>query len=227
MNKLISIFSLLLFFSSCATYESKYSLDNKDVRDVPTNKEIAHTFYLIGDAGLSPMEGMNPALKMFKTKLNKASKNSTAIFLGDNIYPAGLPDPDESKQAYLEAINHLDAQLASLSEFKGNSIFIPGNHDWYSDGLKGLERQQDYIQEKLDSKDVFFPEDGCPIEKIDIDDNIVLIAIDSEWYLTNWDRHPTMNDECEIKDRETFFEEIESLIKKNRDKTTLLALHHP
>ncbi|WP_026809157.1 metallophosphoesterase [Arenibacter latericius] len=227
MNKLISVFSLLLFFSSCATYESKYSLDNKDVRDVPTNKEIAHTFYLIGDAGLSPMEGMNPALKTFKTKLNKASKNSTAIFLGDNIYPAGLPDPDESKQAYLEAINHLDAQLASLSEFKGNSIFIPGNHDWYSDGLKGLERQQDYIQEKLDSKDVFFPEDGCPIEKIDIDDNIVLIAIDSEWYLTNWDRHPTINDECEIKDRETFFEEIESLIKKNRGKTTLLALHHP
>ncbi|GGW47062.1 metallophosphoesterase [Arenibacter certesii] len=226
MKKVISIFALLLLLSSCATYESKYKLD-KDVTDVPSNKNISHTFYLIGDAGLSPMEGMNPALIAFKNQLNNASNNSTAIFLGDNIYPAGLPDPDKYNQAYLEAKNHLDAQLESLSEFKGNAIFIPGNHDWYSEGLKGLERQQEYIQEKLDSKEVFFPEDGCPIEKIDIDDKIVLIAIDSEWYLTNWDKHPTMNDGCEIKDRETFFDELESLIKKNRDKTTILALHHP
>lgn len=226
MNKLFTLFVIPLFFGSCATYESKYR-SIKKVPDVPNTKEISHTFYLIGDAGLSPINGMNPALKIFRDHLNSATENSTAIFLGDNIYPSGLPNPDESDRAYLEAINHLDAQLESLSEFKGNSIFIPGNHDWYSDGLKGLERQQNYIQDKLGNKDVFFPQDGCPLEKIEIDDKIVVIAIDSEWYLTNWNRHPTINDECEIKDRETFFEELESLIKKNRDKTTILALHHP
>ncbi|MBT8183927.1 MAG: phosphoesterase, partial [Eudoraea sp.] len=31
----------------------------------------------------------------------------------------------------------------------------------------------------------------------------------------------------EIKSREKFFEELESLIKKNRGKTTLIAMHHP
>lgn len=60
-----------------------------------------------------------------------------------------------------------------------------------------------------------------------MNDDVVIIAIDTEWYLTNWDKHPTMNDKCEIKDREKFFEELEGLIKKNADKTTILAMHHP
>ena len=57
--------------------------------------------------------------------------------------------------------------------------------------------------------------------------DIALIIIDSQWYLENWDDNPTMNNRCEIKTRENFFLEFESLIKKNRGKTTLVALHHP
>lgn len=226
MNKVFAPIALLFLFWNCATYRSKY-VNDKDVNEIRTNKEVSHTFYLIGDAGLSPMNEMNPALKAFKTTLSKAPENSTAIFLGDNIYPAGLPDPKDSTTAYRLAQNNLDAQLKTLAQYKGKPIFIPGNHDWYNEGLVGLKRQQKYIQKKLKSKEVFFPEDGCPLKKIDINEQVVVIAIDTEWYLVNWDKHPTMNDECEIKDRETFFEELESLIKKNRDKTTLLALHHP
>ena len=76
-------------------------------------------------------------------------------------------------------------------------------------------------------KNTFLPENGCPIEKVEISDDIVMIIIDSEWYLTNWDKHPTINDDCEIKTRFKFFEELESLIKKARGKTTIIALHHP
>ena len=221
-------FSILLVFliSGCATQKPKYA-DLENANDVPTTKTISHTFYLIGDAGLSPMGGMNPALKLLKKRLDQAEKNSTAIFLGDNIYPAGMPDKKDAKGEYQAAKNNLDAQLNTLEDFNGKPIFIPGNHDWYSEGLKGLARQENYIEKKLDSKKVFFPKDGCPIRKIDINDDVVVIAIDTEWYLVNWDKHPTMNDECEIKDREKFFEELEGLIKKNADKTTIMALHHP
>ena len=208
-------FSILLVFliSGCATQKPKYA-DLENANDVPTTKTISHTFYLIGDAGLSPMGGMNPALKLLKKRLDQAEKNSTAIFLGDNIYPAGMPDKKDAKGEYQAAKNNLDAQLNTLEDFNGKPIFIPGNHDWYSEGLKGLARQENYIEKKLDSKKVFFPKDGCPIRKIDINDDVVVIAIDTEWYLVNWDKHPTMNDECEIKDREKFFEELEGLIKK-------------
>jgi len=226
MRKHLTLIIILLFFSGCATYKAKYQNSALKV-DEMTDKEILHTFYLIGDAGLSPYGGMNPALNIFKEKLNKANSNSTAIFLGDNIYPAGLPDPVDSTKAFRIASSHLDAQIATLENFKGNKYFIPGNHDWYTEGLVGLKREQEYIEEKLSSDQVFFPKNGCPIETLKIEEDIVLVLVDSEWYLTNWDKRPGINDNCNIKSREKFLIEIEDIIKENRERTTLIALHHP
>ena len=224
MTKHYTLVLILLLLTGCSTYQPLYK-DPGAATDINSKKEISHTFYLIGDAGLSSGGEVNGVLKGLKTQLDIADKNSTTIFLGDNIYPDGLPK--KNNEGYGAAKYNIDAQIGILKDYDGNAIFIPGNHDWYNDGLKGLKRQQDYIQEKLDSKDVFFPEDGCPIEKIEITDDIVVIAIDTKWYLANWDDHPNMNDDCEIKSRTKFFEEMESLIKKNSDKTTILAMHHP
>ncbi len=226
MRKHFTLIVILLFFSGCATYHAKYK-NIEDRQDTPTAKEVSHTFYLIGDAGLSPLGGMNPALKAFKERLNVADKNSTAIFLGDNIYPAGLPDPVDSTLAYRTAASHLNAQIATLANFKGNKFFIPGNHDWYTEGLVGLKREQEYIQEKLNSDDVFFPENGCPIKTIEINEDVVVVVIDTEWYLTNWDKRPDINDKCDIKSRDKFLLEVEDVIKDNRERTTIIAMHHP
>jgi len=220
------LIAVFLFLTGCATYSPKYS-NQSEAQDIPTSKEVSHTFYLIGDAGLSPQGEMNKTLKIFKNRLDKADKNSTAIFLGDNIYPAGMPDKKDSTAAYINAKNDLDAQLKTLENYKGKPFFIPGNHDWYTEGLVGLKREQKYIQKKLDSKEVFFPEDGCPMKTIEVNDEIIIIAIDTEWYLTNWDKRPDINDKCTIKDREKLFEEIEGEIKKNEGKTIVMAFHHP
>ncbi|MDO6766916.1 MULTISPECIES: metallophosphoesterase [Cellulophaga] len=217
---------ILLIFTGCATYQSKYKNEENKI-DKPTTKEISHTFYLMGDAGLSPIGGMNANLKALKKRLNIADKNSTAIFLGDNIYPAGLPDPIDSTMAFRTAASHLNAQVATLENFKGSKFFIPGNHDWYTEGLKGLKREQKYIQRALDSDEVYFPEDGCPIEIIEINDDVVVIAIDTEWYLTDWNKRPGINDKCEIKSRAKFLIELEDAIKDNRERTTIIAMHHP
>ncbi|HEX9601132.1 MAG TPA: phosphoesterase, partial [Mariniflexile sp.] len=56
---------------------------------------------------------------------------------------------------------------------------------------------------------------------------VVLIIIDSEWYLADWDKYPTINDDCDIKTRTKFFDELEGEIKKAQGKTTLIAVHHP
>ncbi len=226
MKKHLLLSILLVLGYGCATYETKFNESYSQWQDF-NGKSLEHTFFLIGDAGLSPDNDLNPTLKQFRSVLDKADKKSTAIFLGDNIYPAGLPDKKDDPEGYKRAKHYLDAQLATLKNFKGNALFIPGNHDWYSDGLEGLEREEDYIKKALDDKEVFQPENGCPIEKIEISDKVMVIAIDTEWYLTDWDKHPTMNDKCEIKDKERFFEELESLIKKNLDKTLIIAMHHP
>ena len=221
LNKYHLIIFAVLIFTSCATL--KQQVKENTEQQFPDKKEIAHSFYLIGDAGNTPLNSESQTIKAFKEELSRASKNSTALFLGDNIYENGMPPKNHNNRAFAE--HQLNTQTNAVKDFKGKSIFIPGNHDWYS-GIKGLKQQEKYIEDIL-GKDSFLPENGCPLEKVDISEAIVLIVVDTEWYITDWNKHPTINDDCEIKTRVKFFDELEGLIKKARGKTTLIALHHP
>ena len=156
---------------------------------------------------------------------NNSGKNASLLVLGDNIYPKGMPDKKD-KKAYGIALEKLNDQLAISKGFKGKTIFIPGNHDWYS-GISGLRRQEKIVNNYLDDKKAFLPSDGCPIDDKKINDQVCLVTIDSQWFLEDWDKIPNMNDDCTIKTREAFFEELESILNKNQDKTIILALHHP
>ncbi|MFP4845043.1 metallophosphoesterase [Winogradskyella sp. PE311] len=221
--KLLVIFCFL-FISSCATYKAQYLNEEDRVAQLP-NKEVDKRFYLVGDAGRSPKGGMSKALTAFNNHIaNKNTNGDYTIFLGDNIYPSGLPKANDQKRASAE--NSLNAQVKSVKNFEGEVIFIPGNHDWYSNGLKGLKRQEKYIEDAL-GENTFQPENGCPLESIDVNETVQLIAIDTQWYLENWNDNPTINDECEIKTRERFFEELEGELKKAQGKTIVFAMHHP
>lgn len=217
------IFWLVIFLQSCATYKPQYN-DNIAEKTTVIDDKIAHTFFLIGDAGNGLiMDTLNTAYSL-KNQLNIASKSSTLLFLGDNIYPKGMPKKGSIYRNNAE--EKLQKQIDLTFNFKGKSIFIPGNHDWYSNGNEGLKREQEYVERKLGNKS-FLPKNGCPIESIDIGDDITLIIVDSEWYITNWDNHPTINEKCHIKTRNQFLEEFRSEIKKARGKTTIVAIHHP
>ena len=220
--KKLTLIVVILLFNACATYKPQYKIANNN-ESFP-DKEIAHSFYLIGDGGSSPMGTTTETLNAFETELKNAPKNSTAIFLGDNIYPKGLPKRSKKKRKFAE--HQLNVQAGITKEFKGETIFIPGNHDWYSGGVEGLKREENYIEDLI-GKNTFLPENGCPIENIHISDKIELILIDSQWYMEDWDKNPTINDNCDIKTRDGFLEEYGSLIKKSRGKTTIVALHHP
>lgn len=213
---------LALFISACATFEPQFKTEFKSHQ--PIKKEIAHTFYLIGDAGNSPKKGISKGLQFLKDNIKDAPKESTLIFLGDNVYEKGIPKKKKKKK-YKRAKHKLKVQTDVAKDFNGNAIFIPGNHDWYS-GLSGLKRQEELVEKAL-SKSSFLPNNGCPLEKVKITDDIVLIIVDTEWYLADWDDHPNINDNCEIKTRIKFLDEFEGLIKKARGKTTIVALHHP
>lgn len=90
-----------------------------------------------------------------------------------------------------------------------------------------MERQEKYIKKALKEKNPFLPENGCPIRTEVIHDAVAVIYVDTQWFLTDWDRHPTINDDCAIKSRAKFFLELEDAIKDNRNRTLLIAMHHP
>ena len=216
---------LLLLLSSCATFEAQYR-EGIEQDPFPSSKQIDKTFYLIGDAGLASAQGTTTALRTFDNYLKKyGARADYTIFLGDNIYPEGMPKKGEK---YREISEHrLDVQYESTEGFDGRTFIIPGNHDWYNQGLNGLIRQQDYLNNKFNDDEVFQPRNGCPLMSYDINDNVHLIIIDTQWYLEDWNKNPKMNDACPIKDRERFFTELESEIKKNQQKTIVFAMHHP
>ncbi len=220
--KLFYVIASALFIS-CATHAPQYGRNVKDydVAKIADTSNIIHTFYLVGDAGNADEPHSQKVLSLLRERLNKASKASTLLFLGDNIYPVGFSETQDSLPK-LKLLN----QLKIADDFKGKTIFIPGNHDWYS-GIKGLEKQADFVTDYLKDKKSFLPRKSCAIELLKLDKGVSLITIDSEWFLENWDKHPTINKDCEIKTREDFFDELESLLKKNQEKTVIIAIHHP
>ena len=220
--KYLLFFILLILTSACATLKMQIAED-QNFEEKKDSSKLMHSFYLIGDAGNSTLKQDSPALLYLRKKIKGTSKKSTLIFLGDNVYETGIPKKKSKK--YPLAKRRIRAQTKVAKKFKGKSIFIPGNHDWYN-GIEGLQREEELVKKAL-GKNSFFPENGCPLAQVDISKNIVLIVVDTHWYLTNWDNHPTINDNCEIKTRTKFFDEFEGMIKKARGKTTIVAMHHP
>ena len=218
-KKLTYVFFTILV-ASCATIKKQvvegYQYKKPDAK-------VAHSFYLIGDAGGSDLYSKDSAIAYLEREIRFANENSTLVFLGDNVYPKGIPEEDSKD--YELAKHRLKVQTDIGKKFPGKTIFIPGNHDWYN-SLDGLKRQEKLVEDALRKKS-YEPDNGCPIEDIEITEDIHLIIVDSHWYVTNWDNHPGINDECQIKTREKFFEEFAGEIKKARGKTTIVAIHHP
>ncbi|MBK8516640.1 MAG: metallophosphoesterase [Saprospiraceae bacterium] len=215
-HRLWILFCLIGIIQSCATYiKPEVSIDISATYETDGTK-----IFLIGDAGYMNDDVIPPVLSAALENFKSATKNDVLLFLGDNIYPFGMPEVNQSS-----ARKALEAQINIANQFPGKVIFIPGNHDWYS-GLEGLKAQQKIIEKAL-GKNSFLPEDGCPIATYDVNDDIAVIVVDSEWFITDWNEHPGINDNCEIKSELKFWEELKSVLNKNQNKQIVFAIHHP
>lgn len=159
MNKYnkILIICVALLLSSCATYAPQYKVENF-TQTLPS-ATIEKTFYLVGDAGNAKMKESTEGLSILKKVLDTAkTKDDYLIFLGDNIYQKGMPKKESPERALGE--HRIDAQIEATKGFDGDVIFIPGNHDWYANGVEGLRRQERYITKKWTIKKLFCLQKG-------------------------------------------------------------------
>ena len=233
-------FFTLLTLCSCASLELQYTDEAKDWTDtrLPDTLDLVHTVYLLGDAGGSKEGYVDAGIKYFGQQLDSADANSTAIFLGDNIYSHGLPTRSDPER--LEAEHKINVQVDILQNFKGHPHFIPGNHDWYSQGVIGARRQENYVENRYDAfenpdlprdfdvEDLWLPNDGCSGPEVrEVNDDLVIIFIDSEWYIVDWNASPSINSGCKVRTRRGFRLAFENAVKKYRDRNIIVALHHP
>lgn len=200
---------------------------------------IAHSIYLIGDAGKDTVPG--PALRMLGEQLENDS-HSTVIFLGDNVYQRGL-EGKEGSEKYRVASLKLLAQLSQTENHRGNVYWLPGNHDWKAGRWQGLETVkaeaafvEEYYRNHADiiNKDgqVFLPKDGFPGPAYaTFADSVHLIAIDIQWWLQSQFFHRTPRHEGMTRRQMTrqFLTDLDSLLTKATAAggPVLLAAHHP
>lgn len=156
-------------------------------------------------------------------------KGKTSVFyLGDNIYPHGMGLPGSGEEERTQRV--MKSQYGIMRQNGAPVYFIPGNHDWDRMGKQGLakiKRQGAFLQEQNDSLLKLVPSNGCPDPvEINISDSLVVIAMDSEWWLFKYDKtNPDAG--CNCTSREDILNALQQLFYKNRNKVILIATHHP
>ncbi|MBC7851475.1 MAG: metallophosphoesterase, partial [Chitinophagaceae bacterium] len=190
-------------------------------------QQLSHRFYLIGDAGELSIN--QNGLKALLEQHNNTSIQSTVLFLGDNIYPKGMPKEGAKGREKTEQI--MQAQLSLIEKFKSEVYFLPGNHDWQRGGKAGVDfirNQQQWIDSLNNPLIHFQPTGGCPgpIE-IPIGDKLVLIILDSQWFLHPWERPEGEESACDAKTPEDVWIKLEDVLERNRSKRIVVAAHHP
>ena len=186
---------------------------------------IRHRVIFIGDAG----EINSTQQKVISEATHYIIKDkTTAIFLGDNIYPRGLGLPNSPEE--LETKKILQSQYVPLRNQGVPVYFIPGNHDWDKSGKQGLEKiklQSAFLNQQQDSLLKLIPTNGCPDPSvIPLSEHLIIIAFDSEWWL-----HPFEKDNpdsvCTCHTQKEIIEKLNELFYANKDKMILLTSHHP
>ncbi|PZR09979.1 MAG: phosphoesterase [Flavobacterium psychrophilum] len=184
----------------------------------PEVKTVSHTFYAMGNGGTN--KGTTKALTALGDILKDAGENSTILFLGNNASAKGF-DPNDPISR--ENINN---QINILETFTGKVVFIPRKEDWNA-GLQGLKDQEKYIGTILRGERDFYPSGGCGLQKLKINADTDLLVLDSQWAIMDWNDIPNLNDDCTIKTKLDFYNEIEHEIVKSEGKTVIIALYHP
>lgn len=213
MRKIYSLLSLLVFaFAVCGQNN-----------ETPNSNLLKHSIFFIGDLGEANIVDAN--LNMLREQLNQANEKATLVFLGNSI------SKEYAKQE-VEDISIGDQNLIKLLDlaksFKGESIFIPGEKEWnqgHKRGWEAIMNLETYIEDYIGKGDVFLPTGGCPGPvEIEIGNDVVLLVIDSQWWLHVADKPEA---ECGFESSSDFLILLSDALKRNKDKKIVLAAHHP
>lgn len=205
----------------------------------PDSSKLTYTVFLIGDVGKpAPQEqGGEPSLNFLRRQIMRANERSTTIYLGDNIYEYGLPPTGALDRKVSET--RLIDQINVLRNYRGEKYMIPGNHDWKQGQKGGLDqviRAQNFIEEYMNKDSAAFsrtgpfyvPANGCPGPyEILVQDNLAIIAVNSQWFLQTSERPYGANSGCGVANEADFFVQLEDLMAKHRNKNVIVVAHHP
>lgn len=191
--------------------------------------EIDTTLLLVGDAGVPSTKG-EPVLDALAREASRNPHQAVIAFLGDNIYPAGLPPPADPARP--EAERRLTAQIRVASETGARALFVPGNHDWArggTDGWEAIRRMGRYVAEKGgDGRVTMAPEEGCPGPSVvDVGETLRLLPLDTQWWLHDGPKPLHPESSCPADSTEEVLEAIRKALRERGRRSVVVLAHHP
>ena len=184
--------------------------------------------YLIGDAG-DPRIGSEPVLQALSHDLRAQTAEPVVVFLGDNVYPRGMPAADDSGRA--EAERRLLAQIQTVQNAGAKAYFVLGNHDWDrfgADGWNAALRQERYIDSVGKGFATLKPGGGCPgPSTIDIGSRVRLLLLDTQWWLHSGPKPEGAGSSCPTRSEPEVIDSVRAALRNAGSRLIIVAAHHP
>jgi hypothetical protein len=150
----------------------------------PAPEEIETSLFLIGDAGEQNPREIGVPLTALATLAAAAPERSVIVFLGDNVYPEGMPREGDAEWA--DSRRRLRDQVNAVPP-GARGVFLPGNHDWSDSkayGLYAVRLQEQVIRSLAGGRDVrMLPGNGCPGPASIDAGRLRFIGMDTQWWL--------------------------------------------
>ncbi|HSM61178.1 MAG TPA: hypothetical protein VK849_10295 [Longimicrobiales bacterium] len=124
----------------------------------PDLADVQGVIFLVGDAG-EARSGSSPLVHRLRVDVETwsgglpADSSVLVLFLGDNVYPAGVRE--RTHRDYPRDTAHLNAQIRTVSgpearRRHARAIFLAGNHDWGNargdEGLRRLRNMEEHLE---------------------------------------------------------------------------------
>lgn len=194
---------------------------------IDRKEDPVHRLILIGDAG-DPLPD-DATLAALGRWGDTRPRHTTVLFLGDNVYPAGLRESDRPRGERI-----LRQQLEATRAFK---VFIPGNHDWGFSARATIQtgtlrNEQRFIEANANGTADFLPKDGCPgpVARTlvppgrSLTGGLTVLIVDFHWWLLPEAQRPAC---AGVPDTRTFLENLRRELEMRADETVVVAAHHP
>jgi len=196
---------------------------NTNFPEAPDSAMLDHSIFFMGDVGESEIVDSN--IELLKRQMNEVGKKGTVVFLGNTISKNYSEEETEDIDAGDPGLVKL---LNSIKDFKGELIFIPGEKEWNQGkqhGWEALMNLETFVEDYLARGDVFQPSGGCPGPvEIDLTDEVVLLIVDSQWWLHLGDKPEA---ECGLESTSDFLIMLNDAFERNKNKKIVFAAHHP
>ena len=181
------------------------------------------TLILIGDAGLPRLGAPEPVLTALRHEAGIVPDRTLVVFLGDNVYPDGLPPEGAPSRPHAETVLRLQAEAVADAGARG--VFIPGNHDHKDSGRAGVARQAAFIAGLGHPGIQALPAGACAGPAVlDLGARLRVLLLDT----STWLDQPDALDlpDCPFPTPPRIAAEISRVLRET-SRTCIVLAHHP